>query len=172
MADSSQNTHRDQHIRVLRSAADTRGQEIELEASYAPHSPRPPEHFHPNQRESFEILQGEFVACVGGETRIYCTGDRFEIPAGVPHWMHNIADGPGKLLWRIRPALRSQEMLETTFRSPGRASGDGRIRAAMRTLALLYNFREEIRLTRPPAWIQWPLIHLLGRLATKTSSRR
>ncbi len=156
------------HLRIVRPSAETGGELLELEASYAPHSPRPPEHLHPQQDERFEVLAGEFRACVGGVERMYRAGDVFEIPAGVPHWMHNVSDGVGRLNWQVRPALRSQELLETFFAMADSASTRRSKLSRFIALArLLRNFRAEFRLTRPPAPIQWLIINTLGRLNPK-----
>lgn len=184
MSDSSADMHRPAkgRLKIVRSGADTGGEVLELEATYGPRSARPPEHFHPRQDERFTILQGEFRASVGGVERTYRAGDTFEIPAGVPHWMHNVSDEEGRLNWQVRPALRTQELLQTFFAmadDAGAGTGGSRpalpfIRTTGRTIGRLIflsgtlrEFREEFRVTRPPAAVQWLLINTLGRFASR-----
>jgi hypothetical protein len=45
-------------LRLFRTAAETDGDLLEMEATYEPGSVEPLEHFHPNQDEHFEILAG------------------------------------------------------------------------------------------------------------------
>lgn len=106
---------------------------LEMEASYAGDGALPPEHLHPRQLERFEVLEGAFRAIVGGEERRYESGDRFEVPPATPHQMAAV-DGPARLRWEVRPALRTAEFFETLLTA---AAGPG----------LLADFADEIRLT-------------------------
>lgn len=121
-------------LRLVRTAAETRGELLEMEADYAGTGEMPPEHLHPRQVERFTVLSGSFRAVIDGEERRYGSGDTFEVPAGVPHRMG--AEGPSRLRWEVRPALRTAEFFETLY---GGAPIDG---------DQLAEFREEIRLTR------------------------
>jgi len=139
----------------LRTAADTHGELLEMEAHYRPHSPMPPEHFHPRQRERFEVVRGEFRARIGAEDWTYRAGDVFEIPAGMPHWMHNVSDEPGLLLWQVRPALRTEDMFRILF---GLAR-DGKTKAngapgLLQLAVILSTYRTEFVATSPPPAVQ------------------
>jgi quercetin dioxygenase-like cupin family protein len=120
-------------LRFVRTAAETGGDLLEMEADYAGTGEMPPEHLHPGQAERFTVLSGTFRAVVDGEERRYEAGDEFEIPPGVPHRMG--ADGPSRLRWEVRPALRTAEFFETVY---GGAPIDG---------DLLARFSDEIRVT-------------------------
>jgi len=154
-------------IVFLRTAADTNGELLELEAHYRPHSPMPPEHLHPRQHERFEVRGGEYRARVGGVERTYRPGDVFEIPPGVPHWMHNVSDEPGRLLWQIRPALRTENMFRILFE----LARDGKTNAAgapglLQLAVILHAYRGEFLPTSPPAVVQHVLfgtLSLIGR---------
>ena len=54
------------------------------------------------------------------------------MPAGTPHQM--TADEPSRILWEIRPALRTAEFFERLYATDDIA-------------ALLAEFRDEVRLT-------------------------
>jgi quercetin dioxygenase-like cupin family protein len=98
-------------LRVVRSAADTGGELLELEATYEPGSVEPLEHFHPNQDEHFEILAGTMEARVDGGTRTLTAGDELNIPARTVHAMWNGGTEAARVLWQTRPALRTEEFL-------------------------------------------------------------
>ena len=45
-------------LRLVRTAAETEGELLEMEATYEGTGGLPPEHEHPNQAEHFEVLEG------------------------------------------------------------------------------------------------------------------
>jgi quercetin dioxygenase-like cupin family protein len=105
---------------------------LELEASATQAMPPPPAHFHPRQDERFEVLDGAVWTCIGDVERTYEAGERFDVPAGTPHQVS--AQGPARMHWEIRPALRTAELFERLY--AGQA-GEG----------FLEEFADEIRLT-------------------------
>jgi hypothetical protein len=108
---------------------------LEMEAGYSGDGGMPPEHLHPHQAERFEVLEGAMRTIVGGTERRYEAGGSFEVPAGTPHQM--AADGPARVRWQVRPALRTAEFFERLY-APG-GPGDG--------AAFLEEFSAEVRLT-------------------------
>ena len=121
-------------LRLVRTAADTGGELLEMEASYGGTAPPPPEHLHPRQSEQFEVLEGKIVAVIAGEERRYAQGERFEVPAGTPHQMS--AEGPSRVRWEVRPALRTAEFFEALYGEGGPPADIG---------AFLEEFSDEIR---------------------------
>lgn len=108
-------------------------EELEMEASYAGKGGLPPEHFHPSQDEHFEVLEGAVRAVVDGEERRYAAGEAFDVPAGTPHQM--AGDGPARLRWQVRPALRTADFFERAYSDDPGAD-------------FLETFAAEFRLTR------------------------
>ncbi len=84
-----------------------------LKAQYRGDAPLAQSHFHPTQDEHFEVTEGTIHAVVGGDERWYGSGEQFDVPAGVPHQM--AAEGPTRVRWEIRPALRTAEFLERFY---------------------------------------------------------
>lgn len=170
MADSAREITNSKGDRIvfLKTAADTRGALLEMEAHYRPHSPMPPAHFHPHQHERFEIVRGEYHASVGGEERTYRAGDVFDIPPGVPHWMHNISDEPGQLVWQIRPALRTEDMFRILFglARDGKTNASG-APSLLQLAVIMRAYRDEFVVTSPPPALQsigFGLLAPIGRL--------
>lgn len=155
------------HLTFLKTAAETDGQLLEMEARYRPHSPMPPEHFHPNQHERFEVRGGEYRARIGAEERTYRAGDIFEIPAGVPHWMHNVSNEPGHLLWQVRPALRTEDMFRILFglAREGKTKPDGAPHL-LQLAVILSTYRDEFVATAPPPAAQRIVFGLLAPIGT------
>lgn len=100
----------------------------------------PPRHFHPQQDERFEVLEGELTVAVGrGEPRALGAGDVIDIPRGTPHLMWNATSRPARATWRVTPGLRTEEMF--------RYIGDGLSPARVATM--LWRFRDEYRPALP-----------------------
>ena len=100
-------------LRLVRTGAETDGKLLEMEASYSGEGQMPPVHLHPNQVERFEVLEGAMDAIIGESRARYEAGDVFEVPAGTPHQM--AADGPARVRWEVRPALRTAEFFEGRY---------------------------------------------------------
>jgi mannose-6-phosphate isomerase-like protein (cupin superfamily) len=100
---------------LVRTGNETGGELLEMEATYSGEAGMPPEHLHPSQVERFEVLEGSMHAIVGGEERAYEVGESFEVPAGTPHQM--AAQGPTRMRWEVRPAMRTAEFFERLFGS-------------------------------------------------------
>jgi aspartate racemase len=107
---------------------------LEMEATYPGTGGMPPEHAHPSQAERFEVLDGAMETIVGGVARRYAAGEAFDVPAGTPHQMG--ADGPSRVRWQVRPALRTAEFFERLYGPPPESFPD-----------FLEEFSPEIRFT-------------------------
>jgi quercetin dioxygenase-like cupin family protein len=88
-------------------------EELEMEASYSGEGGMPPMHLHPSQAERFEVIEGSMRTNIGNEERVYEAGEVFEVPAGTPHQM--AAQGPTRMRWEVRPALRTAEFFERLY---------------------------------------------------------
>jgi quercetin dioxygenase-like cupin family protein len=119
-------------LRLVRTGAETDGELLEMEATYAGEGPPPPEHLHPHQEERFVVLKGSVRARIDGAERVYLMGERFVIPAGTAHTIS--ATEPARIRWEVRPALRTAEFFVRLY---GSGAGEG----------FLEEFAEEFRLT-------------------------
>jgi quercetin dioxygenase-like cupin family protein len=109
---------------LVRTGEETDGELLEMEASYSGEAGMPPMHLHPSQAEHFEILEGSMRTKIGSEERVYEAGEVFEVPAGTPHQM--AAQGPTRMRWEVRPALRTAEFFERLYgEGPGSARETG-----------------------------------------------
>jgi mannose-6-phosphate isomerase-like protein (cupin superfamily) len=88
-------------------------EELEVLASYRPHGSPPPAHLHPDQDESFEVLEGEMRALVDGEELRLAAGAEIDIRRGQVHQMWNPAEVEARVRWKTRPALRTEEWFRT-----------------------------------------------------------
>lgn len=118
-------------LRLVRTAAETGGELLEMEATYGGDGRLPPEHMHPSQLERFEVLEGAVRTIIDGVERRYEPGEAFEVPAGTRHQM--TGDGPARVRWQVTLALRTAEFFEC-LHSGGSPT-------------ILEDFRDEIRFT-------------------------
>jgi quercetin dioxygenase-like cupin family protein len=95
---------------------------LEMEATYSGEAGMPPEHLHPKQAETFEIVEGRMRTIVGGDERVYEAGESFQVPPGTPHQM--AAEVPTRMRWEVRPALRTAEFFERLFGSGSDSAGE------------------------------------------------
>jgi quercetin dioxygenase-like cupin family protein len=134
-------------LRLVRTAAETDGELLEMEAEYPAGSPEPPPHLHPHQEERFEIVAGEVTVRLDGEEQTLATGDVLEIPAGTVHAMWNGGHEIARLRWETRPAMRTEMFFRALARVAEAAmSGGPQSDDAPSGEALLREFRDEFRL--------------------------
>jgi quercetin dioxygenase-like cupin family protein len=94
-----------QSVTVIRSDDEL----LEVETAYAPNGSPPPRHFHPEQDERFEVLEGELHVSVDGEERAVGAGETLRIPRRAVHQMWNQGDQPARVRWQTIPAGRTEE---------------------------------------------------------------
>jgi mannose-6-phosphate isomerase-like protein (cupin superfamily) len=99
------------------TSASTQGEYVEVEATYPPHSSKPPLHQHPMQDEHFTVLSGRLHTVVDGVERDLGPDDVLDVPRGTPHQMWAIADEPTVVIWRTTPALRTDQMFCDLWRA-------------------------------------------------------
>jgi quercetin dioxygenase-like cupin family protein len=153
-----------QSIYFLETSTETDGELLRVRVRYPPQSAQPPAHFHPNQREHFEVVSGHFRVMNQGEVTTYGPGNSFQIPTGTVHWMHNVASSRGELLWETRPALNTELFFWAFWTLDRQANGDGSRPNLFQIAVLLPEFYEEFRLARPPFFVQRILFGLLSPL--------
>jgi quercetin dioxygenase-like cupin family protein len=150
-----------------KTARDTQGELLEMEAFYRPHGQMPPPHYHPNQDEYFQVLAGEFQVILESDTLTFSSGEAFKIPAGASHAMHNMSAEKGHLLWQTRPALDSEGFFETVWKmdrdNPTGKRGLGQI---LQLALVFHKHSREVRLSnnvqRFLLGVLAPLARLLG----------
>jgi quercetin dioxygenase-like cupin family protein len=149
-------------LELVRTAADTAGELLEMKASYSG-GDLPPSHTHPKQDEHFTVLDGSVRAVIGGTDRLYDAGESFDVPAGTPHQM--AATGPATVRWEVRPALRTEDFFTKIYG----ARQAGGVKALLRTCAVLAEFRDEFRPVKPVEPLQGLLVHALAPLGRRIS---
>ena len=102
-------------------------------------------HFHPSQREHFEILEGTMHARIDGAERELRAGDELEVEAGAVHAMWNEGPEPARTRWQTRPALRTEEFFEQTAAVFREAQEQGRDPDGEKLAEIVQAFSDEFR---------------------------
>jgi quercetin dioxygenase-like cupin family protein len=82
---------------------------LEMEATFEPGGHAPPKHWHPDQDEHFEVLEGTLTATVGGRELVLRAGETLDIPRGTVHAMWNAGTERARVRWQVRPAGRTEQ---------------------------------------------------------------
>jgi mannose-6-phosphate isomerase-like protein (cupin superfamily) len=96
---------------------------FEVEGTWGADGSPPPKHYHPDQDERFEVLEGTLRSRVDGFERDLGPGDVLEIPRRAVHQMWNPGGGPTRAIWQTRPAGRTEKW----FRAIDRLHREGRV---------------------------------------------
>ncbi len=97
---------------VSTPAASTGGDYVEMEFVLPSGCVAPPPHFHPEQVESYEVIEGTFDVMVDGEWRTLGEGESASVPHGVEHTYRNRSGETARVLNRHHPAVRFEEFIE------------------------------------------------------------
>jgi quercetin dioxygenase-like cupin family protein len=154
-----------QRLIFRRTAAQTQGRILELELLYPPGGHRPPDHLHPEQEATLEVLEGTLRAHVNGRPRFIAAGDVLVLQAGARHAVWNPAPTEARAVWLTYPALASEALLETLWAlgQLGRTDRRG-VPDVLQTAVLLRAFSHEIQLAWPPRLIQGAVVAALAPL--------
>ena len=140
-----------QVIRFIQTAKDTNGALLEMESGFGPKSKEPPAHYHPYQEEDFTVISGELTVKIDTQTITLKKGDSLHIPPNKVHSMWNRSDSKTIVNWKVRPAMRSENLLETFtgLANDNKTNKDG-IPGILQTAATANLFSDEFRLAKPP----------------------
>ncbi len=119
--------------RVTMPAAATAGAYVEMECTVEPGSGSIV-HYHPQQEETYRVLEGTLEVLREGTWRAVPTGESLTVPQGAVHAFRNTSSTPVKFLNVHRPALGFQNHLETL----DRLIRSGKIRGTNDPRSLIY----------------------------------
>ncbi len=148
-----------QRLIIRQTAADTGGELVEMEATYAPGGASPPPHAHPRQEERFTMLSGAMRVRIAGEEHLLTAGGVLVIPADTPHTMWNDGDEVARFHWEVRPALRTEDFFAHLYGLTGQNG-----RPPLLPLAALFRaYRDEFRLAAATHRLLFALLGALAR---------
>src|SRR5262245_5312311 len=153
-------------LRFCKTYRDTNGELLEMEAIYRPTSSPPPAHFHPKQEETFTVVSASLRFVVEGQERIVSSGSRVVIPPRQIHAAANITSEETRVIWQIRPALRTQQFFEVMYGLAAAGKTNSRGVPNLLHMALIANhYQDEFVLASPPRIVQTCIFGILAPLA-------
>jgi quercetin dioxygenase-like cupin family protein len=157
---------------VLKISGDeTNGEYLQADYWLAPGGGVAAPHIHPLQEESFEVIWGSVVFLIDGEEHLSPPGTKHVVSAGTSHQMINRSDEEVHIFSELRPALRSEELLQTVWglAADGKTNDKG-FPGLLQIAVTAEEFRPEIHFAHPPLLVQRivfgalaPLGRALGR---------
>jgi mannose-6-phosphate isomerase-like protein (cupin superfamily) len=134
-----------------------------------------PLHFHPQQVERWEILEGEAEFRVGREKRRVRVGDRLVVEPGVRHAFANRGAEVAHLRAEVDPPLDIEAFLTegAALNRSGRYTARGipkGLRAAIDAAAFIERYRQTTVLLFPPRPVQRVLVWALAPFARRRHS--
>lgn len=142
---------------------------------FSPGNLGPPEHYHPNYVEKFEIVSGEFVFSVNGKEQRAGPGDKLTVEKGVRHSWRCVGDDYGVVIGEAWPTARIAEVVSTLFgmAHEGKLNSKGQPKF-LHAMIIGSEYSDDTVFTSPPPFISSflvmlfaPLARLLGYKATE-----
>jgi quercetin dioxygenase-like cupin family protein len=131
---------------IRTSAAETNGRLLAFDVFLPPGAHVPAGHVHPHQEERFTVIRGHVLFKIAGRSVLAHPGDVVGVQRGTPHWFGNAGAQEAHVAVEVRPALRMQELLETS----AALSHTGRLPNLPELAALLLDFQRELSVPRVP----------------------
>jgi quercetin dioxygenase-like cupin family protein len=155
-----------ERITFRKTSADTDGEYVEIDLVLAPDGAVPGTHVHPKQVEIFEVMAGKMKFRLGLKKVKAGPGETVVVPAGAIHNFANDGDEPAHVRVRMEPALKMEELFETSvaLAKAGRVTKRGMPKPL--DLALFSErFSDEARAPFPPYPVVKALMAPLRKIA-------
>jgi quercetin dioxygenase-like cupin family protein len=138
----------------------TKGEVLEMRATYRAGSQAPPRHYHPQQEETFIVHTGQLWFEVNGEARVVSAGESIVVPPRAVHRAKNASKTEeATCTWETRPALRSAQFFEATYTMNRKGF------SLLTMSAIAREFRDEFQVAGPRPWATNCLFALLSPVA-------
>ena len=146
-----------QRLRFTRIGDD----ELRIDTVNPPTDEREREHVHPRQESGAEVRSGSLVFETWGTPRRIGPGESVAVPPDTPHRFWNDSEQEAHSVQFFRPALDIAAFFETYFELArrGEVTERGGL-SLLRVAAMVPEFADEVRLTRPP----WPIVRAMAAL--------
>jgi quercetin dioxygenase-like cupin family protein len=153
--DSIANPVTGERVTFQQTAADSDGEVVIAEVTLEPGGSVAAMHVHPNQTETFRIVDGAVGFRVGRGRRIAATGETVVVEAGTAHTFWNAGEGQARFLCEVRPALNFERLLQTMFAlaRDGKTNHRG-VPHPLRLAAIADHHRQDVQLPVVPVPVQ------------------
>jgi mannose-6-phosphate isomerase-like protein (cupin superfamily) len=150
--------------RVTTSSSATGGEYVEMDCTAVPGAGTII-HYHPEQEETFRVLEGRLDVLSDGHWRAVQPGETYATPPGAIHAWRNAGQSPLRFLNVHRPALGFQDHMETL----DRLVRSGKVRGMRDLRSLIYMSMSAVKHrpdvgVKPPQWLVETLAFIGRRL--------
>ena len=153
--DSIANPVTGETVTFQRTSADSDGELVIAEVTLEPGGSAAGVHVHPNQTETFQILDGTVGFRLGRERLFATTGDTVTVKAGTAHTFWNTSESRARFVCEIRPALGFERLLETMFALARDGKTDRRgMPHPLRLAAIANHHHDDLQLPIVPPSVQ------------------
>ena len=150
-------------IQFLITAEDSNGEMIRKKIWNKKGAQGPPEHMHPTQIETFEILSGTAAVKLYGKEQIFTAGQSFTVPENAPHTFHNAGQEELVMIVEVRPALRTEFFVESMYALAKQGKVNKKaVPNFLQMMTLLNEYYGEGFLVGPPVLVQKILAKVVG----------
>ena len=159
-----------------RASSETGGESVEMEFILPSDCLPPPPHVHPQQVESYTVLEGSLEILVDQTWRTLEPGDSASVPVGVSHTFRNSSGGQVRVQNWHRPAMQFedfiQQMCESMDSAGIKSKPDPRTLIYMSTVMMAFpeTLQPSRRLERIPMKVLARVGQLLGMASPRLSA--
>jgi quercetin dioxygenase-like cupin family protein len=143
-----------ERITFLETAADTDGERVTILLGLDPKGAVPGTHVHPEQYETFHVIEGKMKFRLGLKKVVAGPGETVVVPPGAIHNFANAGDTEALVRVVIEPALDMEQLFETAIELAieGKTTHKG-MPKPLHLALFTRRFAREVRAPFPPAWM-------------------
>jgi mannose-6-phosphate isomerase-like protein (cupin superfamily) len=160
-----------ERILLLQTAEATGGRLLRFELQLAPGARVPAAHSHPEQSETFVVIEGTVRFRLGLRSHVVGSGGQVVVPGRTMHSFANIGEIPARLIVEVRPALRTEELLKTAAML-GSPKGKRQLPRPIDLVLFLSDFEREVAVPVIPARLVRAGIAAIAALARRAGLDR
>ncbi len=164
--DTFENPRNGDKVRFLITSQESDGEVLKVQIWNRPGVSMPPEHFHPLQIETMEVIEGELGVKLNAGEQVLSAGQKVTVPRNTPHRTWNAGGTELILTSELRPALKSEYFIETVIAlaSQGKTNAAGVPNNFIQFATILNEHYGELFVTNPPVPVQKLTARLIGGL--------
>jgi quercetin dioxygenase-like cupin family protein len=155
-------------LTFIETAESTGGERVVVNLELVAGGKVPGVHIHPNQEETFEVLQGTMKFRYGMKKIVAEAGETVVVPPGKVHDFANAGAETAHVRVTISPALKMEEMFETNvaLATEGKVMKSG-MPKPLELALFVEEFKDEVRAPFPPAAVVRGVMAPLAAIAKR-----
>ncbi|HSI78173.1 MAG TPA: cupin domain-containing protein [Lunatimonas sp.] len=152
--------------KFLVTAADSKGELLRAQVWIKPGADGPPEHYHPVQSETFEVIKGQLNLNYEGKEIVLLPGEKITVPPNTLHKWYNAGACDLEAIVELRPALKTEFFLESMYSLDYQGKLDKKgLPNPLQFAAILNECYGELFVIGPPIFLQKFMAKVVGGLA-------